>query len=52
MNRILQADVILTLTAEQAARLVEVLRWPDHVGMTDELRETLEEQFGKHGLLL
>ncbi|MGA0587398.1 hypothetical protein ACO2Q2_09770 [Dyella sp. KRB-257] len=50
MNRILQADLILTLTAEQADRLAQVLRWPDDVGLTDELRQVLEDQYRAQGV--
>lgn len=52
MNRILQADVILTLTAEQAQRLLALLRLADRgIGSSEPaLRIVVLEQCEKQGV--
>ncbi len=52
MNRILQADVILTLTAEQARELVAELRYPDSLTLTCGTVDVIVEQCEKQGVQL
>jgi hypothetical protein len=52
MNRILQAEVILTLTADQARQLLEAAYELEIVVVGTDTRDALREQCAKQGVQL
>lgn len=52
MNRILQAEVILTLTREQAEELAYELKYPDSMVLTNGTVEVVLEQCLRQGVSL